>query len=71
MRFPWSEAQKKCLDKMKITFDYNGDLSDDEILELDDIVTDYLMRNCISDGEVTPTGKICESIIDTMVDCGA
>lgn len=71
MSFPWSEVQKKCLEKMDIPFDYSSDLSEDEILKLDDIVTDYMMRCCISNDEVTPTGKICESIIDTMVDCGA
>lgn len=71
MSFPWSETQKKCLEKMNIPFDFNGDLSDDEILKLDDIVTDYMMMHCISNDEVTPTGRICESIIDTMVDCGA
>lgn len=71
MSFPWSETQKKCLEKMNIPFDFNSDLSTDEILKLDDIVTDYMMMNCISNDEVTPTGRICESIIDTMVDCRA
>ncbi len=68
MKIIWNEAQTKCLDKMKIPFDYNGDLSDEEVLELDDIVTDYFMCNCVSNDEVTPTGRICESIIDTICD---
>ncbi len=76
MKFEWKSDHRKVLDKIHFDFDIDGELTDDQVLEIDDKVTDYLqMHGLGEDNEghttVNPTGRICEHIIDYMLDCGA
>lgn len=75
MKIEWKPEHHKVLDKIHFDFDVNGDLTDEQILEIDEKVMDYLQMHGLGEAHghttVNPTGRICEHIIDYMVDCGA
>lgn len=75
MKFEWKPEHRKVLDKISFDFDIDGELTDDQVLEIDEKVTDYLQMHGFGGTNenmtVNPTGRICEHIIDYMVDCGA
>lgn len=75
MKFEWKPEHRKVLDKIHFDFNIDGDLTDEQVLEVDDKVTDYFQMHGLgeTDGHTTvnPTGRICEHIIDYMIDCGA
>jgi len=76
MKFEWKPEHRKVLDKIHFDFDINGELTDEQVIEVDEKVTDYLQTHGFcddADGHTTvnQTGRICEHIIDYMVDCGA
>lgn len=63
----WQPEHFKILDKIKVDFDVNGEMTDDQVLELDDKVYDYFAMHGIGkNDDVTPTGRICESILDLL-----
>lgn len=64
MKIEWSEKQLELLAKMEIPFDYLGELSDDQLSELYDIVPDCLTFDHA--GEPTGDCNIVESLIDTL-----
>jgi len=67
MKINLNEEQVSILTNMDFDFDVTGDLSDDEILEIDDKVSDYFALKGIKENdEVNGIGLICESIIDTI-----
>lgn len=75
MKFQWQPEHRKILDKIRFDFDIDGNLTDDQILEPDDKVTDYFQMHGLgkSNGHTTvnPTGRLCEDILGYMVDNGA
>lgn len=66
MKIDFNSEQVKLLEKLNLSFSIHNDLSDDDIEELDDKVSDYFSSNCISSDDVTEEGLICESIIDLI-----
>jgi hypothetical protein len=69
MKLNFDEDQINLLNKIGFDFDITGDLSDDEILEIDEKVSDYFAYHGIKDtDEVNEVGLACESIIDILSD---
>lgn len=63
----WNENQTKILGRLKLDFDPSGKLTDDQVVALEDAVSEYLALHGIGvDDDVTPTGIICESILDAI-----
>lgn len=75
MKFEWEPKHRKVLDKIHFDFDIDGDLTDDQVLEIDEKVSDYLQIHGLGEADghttVNPTGRLCEDILCYMVDCGA
>ncbi|MDE7399664.1 MAG: hypothetical protein K2N06_09075 [Oscillospiraceae bacterium] len=75
MKIEWKPEHRKVLNKISFEFDIDGELTDEQMLEIDDKVWDYLQMHGLGNSgghtTVNPTGRICEHIIDYMVDCGA
>lgn len=67
MKLNFNKEQIELLNKIGFDFDVTSELSDDEILEIDDKVSDYFAYNGLSDkDEVNDVGSICESIMDIL-----
>ena len=67
MKLNFNKEQIELLNRIGFDFDVTSELSDDEILEIDDKVSDYFAYNGISDkDEVNDVGLICESIMDIL-----
>lgn len=63
----WNENQIKILDRLKLDFDPSGKLTDDQIVALENAVSEHLALHGIGvNDDVTPTGIICESILDAI-----
>ncbi len=75
VKFEWLSEHRKILDKIHFDFDIDGELTDDQVLEVDDKVTDYFQMHGLGEADghttVNPTGRLCENILGYMVDCGA
>ncbi len=66
-KLEWQPEHFKVLDKIKVDFDVKGEMTDEQILELDEKVSDYFsMHGIAKNDDVTPTGRICESILDLL-----
>lgn len=66
-RIEWKPDHFKILDKIQINFDVNSNMTDNQVLELDNKVCDYFAMHGIGkNDEVNPTGRICESILDLL-----
>lgn len=71
MKLNFNEEQIEVLNKLDFEFDIYGDLSDDQILDIDDIVYEYFARNCIGPkDEVNQEGLVCESIMEMIAALG-
>lgn len=70
MKLQFNKEQVQILTKIGFPFDVLGDLSDDQILLIDEKVMDYFEEHCILDAgnDVSEEGKTCESIIDLIAD---
>lgn len=69
MRLNFNKKQIDLLRKIPFDFDVSGDLTDDQILEIDEQVADYFARHGIANGDdVNDIGIVCESIIDLISD---
>lgn len=67
MKLNFNKEQIELLNKIGFDFDVTSELSDDEIFEIDDKVSDYFAYNGLSDDdEVNDVGLICESIMDIL-----
>lgn len=67
MKLNFNKEQIELLNKIVFDFDVTSELSDDEILEIDDKVSDYFAYNGLGDkDEVNDVGSICESIMDIL-----
>lgn len=75
MKIEWKYEHHKVLDRLHFDFDINGDLTDEQVLEIDDKVSDYLQMHGLGEADghttVNTTGRLCEDILWYMVDCGA
>lgn len=69
MKINFTLEQLKLLKQIGFDFDVTKDLTGEQILEIDEVVTDYLQRKGInSKDELNDIGLICESIIDLLSD---
>lgn len=67
MKIKFSNEQKDFLKQFEFPFDLDGELTDDELLEIDDYVSEKLMDEGINDDdEMNETGIICESIMEML-----
>lgn len=67
MKLDFNKEQFEVLNKIGFDFDVTSELSDDEILEIDDKVSDYFAYHGIGDNDaVNDVGLICESIMDIL-----
>ncbi|WP_370854454.1 hypothetical protein [Megasphaera sp.] len=65
----FSENQKAFLKTLKLPFNLDHDLSDEEFFMLDDCVSDYLEIHGIdANDEVNEIGRMCESILDVLAE---
>lgn len=73
VKFEWKPEHRKVLDKIRFDFDVSGELTDEQVLEIDDKVTDYFQMHGLGEDDghttVNPTGRLCEDILGYMVDC--
>lgn len=66
-KIEWQPEHFKVLNKIKFDFDIKCDMTDEQILEIDEKVSDYLaMHGFGKNDDITPTGRICESILDLL-----
>lgn len=66
-KIEWQPEHFKVLDKIKVDFDVRCDMTDEQVLEIDEKVSDYLaMHGFGKNDDITPTGRICESILDLL-----
>lgn len=69
MKMNFTPQQCDLLKKMDIRFDVRGNLDENQLLDLDTVVTDYLIENGIEEDEtVNADGKICESILKMLAE---
>lgn len=68
MKMNFAEEQIELLNKIGFDFDVSGELSDDEIMENDEKVSDYFAYHGINNDEVNDPGLLCEGIIDIIGD---
>lgn len=68
IKINFSAKEKDLLKKLGITDNFNS-LTDDDIMGIDEAVTEYLMDECIDEGgSVNAEGKVCEGIIEKLAD---
>lgn len=69
-KLEWQPEHFKVLDKIKVDFDVKGEMTDEQVLELDEKVSDYFALHGLGGDKehttVNPTGRICESILDLL-----
>jgi len=69
MEIKFSEAQLKVLKKLGLNYNSTQDLSEDELIDLEEKVGDYLTLHCLDENyEPNEEGKICESILDLLTE---
>lgn len=67
MKIKFTEEQTALLKKMGIAFNLNGNLDNDHLMELDMVVTDYMIENGIEEDEsVNAVGHLCEQILEKI-----
>lgn len=67
MKIAFNDKQKELLGTFGFEFDINGDLSEDDLLEIDDAVSELLMDEGINEEEeMNELGVLCESIMEML-----
>ncbi len=66
MKINFTENQLELLKKIDFDFNLTDDLTDEQILEIDDKITDYFALKGLESDTVNDIGVICESIIDLL-----
>ena len=61
-----NEKQRKFIQSLGIELDF-GKLTDDDLVGIEDVVAKKLQQSGFdAAGEITPIGKMCESILDEL-----
>ena len=69
MEIKFNEAQLNVLKKLGLNYNSTQDLSEDELVDLEERVGDYLTLHCLDENyEPNEEGKICESILDLLTE---
>ncbi|MGE5627819.1 MAG: hypothetical protein ACM3X7_06845 [Solirubrobacterales bacterium] len=67
MKLDFNEKQIELLNKIGFDFNVSGPLTDEQILEIDDKVSNYFAAKGLGNNDVVnETGQICESIMDIL-----
>ncbi|WP_154646050.1 hypothetical protein [Peptoanaerobacter stomatis] len=66
MKIDFDNKQMDLLNKIGFPFSLSEDLSDDDILLIDEKVSEYFQLNGIDNDRVNDIGLVCESIIDCI-----
>ena len=66
MKIDFDNKQMDLLNKIGFPFSLSEDLSDDDILLIDEKVSEYFQLNGIDNDRVNDIGFLCESIIDCI-----
>lgn len=68
IKINFNAKEKALLKELGVTGNF-GSLTDDDVMGIDEAVTEYLMDECIDEnGAVNAQGKICEGIIEKLAD---
>ena len=68
MKIDFTEKQLGVLRSSGLTFDLDEDLSEEQLLEMDEKVSDYFAYHGIEGDDVNEVGVVCESILDIIAD---
>lgn len=69
MKTVFTQEQEAFLKKIGITFSVQKKLNEEQLAEIDMVVTDYLIENGIDEDEsVNEVGKLCEKILAIVAD---
>lgn len=66
MKIDFDNKQMDLLNKIGFPFSLSEDFSDDDILLIDEKVSEYFQLNGIDNDRVNDIGLVCESIIDCI-----
>lgn len=68
MKMVFTEKQLDVLGNAGLSFSPGDDLSDDQLFEMDEKVSDYLVDHGIDGDEINEIGVVCESILDAIAE---
>lgn len=69
MKIAFTKQEIEVMKKAGITFDVTKNLDSDAIFEIDNVVSDYLIDECIEEDEtVNVDGKLCEEILEKLAE---
>lgn len=69
MKITFTKAEIEVMKKAGISFDVTKSLDNDAMLEIDDLVSEYLIFEGINEDEtVNEEGKICEQILEKLAE---
>ncbi len=67
MKINFNENEIKVMKKAGVNFSVSGNLDNDDIFEIDNLVSEYLMFEGIDEeGVVNEEGHICEEILEKL-----
>ena len=67
MKVKWTIEQERFLKELDFSFNVFGNLSEEMLFEIDDVVTEYLAFDGMDEnGAVNAKGRVCESIIEQL-----
>ena len=67
MKIKFSEQELAIMKKAEVSFDASGKLDDEDLLEIDELVSEYLMYEGMDEeGNVNEEGRICEQILEKL-----
>ncbi len=70
MKLNLNTEQINLLNKIGFDFDVEKDLLDEEIILIDEKVSDHFSYHGLGDNDtINKTGKLCESIMNMLGDC--
>lgn len=69
MKIQFTDAEIAVMKKAGVTFDVTKKLENDAIFEIDNLVSEYLINECISEDEVVnKDGRLCEEILEKLAE---
>jgi hypothetical protein len=68
MKYQWTKEQKSVLERIPLSFDPFGEMSEDNLFEFEEKVADFFQKYGGAGGDINETGLICEQILDIVTD---
>jgi|GEM_PF-927582 len=67
MKLIFNDEQRKLLNKIVPNINLDSDLTDDELIEMEDELGDHLTLKCLDDNyEPTREGVVCEDLLEIL-----